>query len=117
MLRGLLLVLLIGSATLSLAEPDADRTTFNYAGGKLTDVRRCLDVYEPSSQASSPIMIWIHGGGWRIGDKSHEVEPKVHAFNSAGIVFVAVNYRFVPHVTVAEQAGQRGTRGSRTVGS
>ena len=61
-----------------------------------------LDIY-PSGQPSSPVMIYVHGGGWQNGDKSF-VFLKPAAFNDAGFVFVSINYRLYPEVTVPEQA-------------
>jgi acetyl esterase/lipase len=35
-----------------------------------------LDLYlPPSSAAPAPLLIWVHGGGWRTGDKSSILEP------------------------------------------
>jgi acetyl esterase/lipase len=42
--------------------------------------------------------------GWRQGDKSN-VQHKPQAFVARGFVFVSVNYRFVPQVTVKEMTG------------
>lgn len=68
-----------------------------------------LDVYVPAAQAplggsNLPIMIWIHGGGWRHGDKQN-VLVKPTAFNAQGFVFVSINYRLQPGVTYEDQAG------------
>jgi acetyl esterase/lipase len=46
-----------------------------------------------------PAVVWIHGGGWMRGSKD-EVDHKPAAFVERGFVFVPVNYRFVPHVTM-----------------
>ncbi len=58
-----------------------------------------LDVYEPERVgdcADSPIMIYVHGGAWSIGNKNHAVEDKISWFNERGWVFVSVNYRLSP---------------------
>ena len=59
--------------------------------------RQMLDVYAPAAAKNLPVVVWIHGGGWRAGDKT-EIATKPLAFTQKGLVFVAVNYRFVPHV-------------------
>jgi acetyl esterase/lipase len=64
------------------------------------DVRR-LDFYAPAQGKDHPIILWIHGGGWQKGDKAN-VQRKPQAFVDKGLVFVSVNYRFVPKVTVKE---------------
>jgi arylformamidase len=66
--------------------------------------RTRLDVYAPGDGADHPVVIWVHGGGWQIGDKAH-VQAKPRAFNERGYVLVSVNYRFHPAVTYKEQAG------------
>jgi acetyl esterase/lipase len=56
-----------------------------------------LDVYIPKKGSNSPIMIWIHGGGWSYGDKEN-VHEKAEFFTSKGYVFVSINYRLSPKV-------------------
>jgi acetyl esterase/lipase len=63
-----------------------------------------LDVYAPTRGENHPVVVWIHGGGWRRGDKG-EVHYKPEAFTEKGFVLVSINYRFVPNVTVAQIAG------------
>ena len=66
--------------------------------------RHKLDVYAPTNGEDHPVVFWIHGGGWRKGDKAG-VQSKPKAFVESGFVFVSVNYRFVPNVTVKEMTG------------
>ena len=40
-------------------------------------------------------MVYVHGGGWKRGDKSR-VGEKVEFFTGRGWVFVSVNYRLLP---------------------
>ncbi len=63
-----------------------------------------MDVYAPKDAKSLPVVFWIHGGGWQAGDKS-DVGGKPQMFLDRGFVFVSTNYRFVPHVTIKEMAG------------
>jgi arylformamidase len=49
-------------------------------------------------------VVWIHGGGWRQGDK-RGIQGKPQAFVDKGYVFVATNYRFIPQVSVKEMTG------------
>ncbi len=54
-----------------------------------------LDIYgfEASDGCDpAPVVMWVHGGGWRGGDKRNE-PTKVSLFNDLGYVFVSVNYR------------------------
>src|SRR5207245_9166745 len=61
--------------------------------------RQILDVYRPAASKDLPVVVWVHGGGWQVGDKT-EVAHKPLAFTRSGLVFVAVNYRFLHNVTV-----------------
>jgi arylformamidase len=61
--------------------------------------RQLLDVYAPSTGSSMPVVVWIHGGGWMRGGKN-EVDRKPAAFVEKGFLFVPVNYRFIPAVTM-----------------
>ncbi len=54
-----------------------------------------LDVYSPANAAGAPVVLYLHGGGFRVGSKrSHAVvaEPLV----TAGFVVVLVDYRLAP---------------------
>ncbi len=55
-----------------------------------------LDVYytDPLT-AQRPVLLFIHGGGWAGGDKSH-IGFKPDFFTHAGFVFVSANYRLSP---------------------
>jgi acetyl esterase/lipase len=61
-----------------------------------------LDVYAPKDAKDLPVMIYIHGGGWRTGDK-RAVGVKPGYFTSRGFVFVSLNYRLVPAVDLLTQ--------------
>ncbi|MFK7919432.1 MAG: alpha/beta hydrolase [Ilumatobacter sp.] len=41
-----------------------------------------------------PAVVWVHGGGWQLGDKAtRETNVKAAYFVNEGYVFVSVNYR------------------------
>jgi acetyl esterase/lipase len=61
-----------------------------------------LDVYGIEGAENAPIMIYVHGGAWMIGDK-RQVRDKPAFFNANGYVFISVNYTLVPRGTVEEQ--------------
>jgi arylformamidase len=65
--------------------------------------RQNLDVYAPKEGRDHPVVVWIHGGGWQSGDKA-EVDAKPQAFVDRGYVFVSVNYRLLPAVTIQQMA-------------
>lgn len=96
-----LTALLLLSASASAAEPAVHRD-LSYAEPK--NERQSLDVYTVAGAKNRPVVFWIHGGGWRRGDKQ-EMHHKPQALVDAGYVFVATNYRFVPNVDIREQTG------------
>ncbi len=60
--------------------------------------RQVLDFYPAKSDTPTPVVFYIHGGGWQGGDK--KTSPK--AFLDKGISVVAINYRYVKNA-VAEK--------------
>lgn len=57
-----------------------------------------LDIYTlPNSKTLQPVVIWVHGGAWAIGDKRNEMDKKIPFFKSLNYVFVSVNYRLSPY--------------------
>ena len=61
--------------------------------------RQVLDIYTSEREADGilPVMFWIHGGGWQVGDKS-DVALKPKVLTERGFVFVSTNYRLLPDV-------------------
>ncbi len=60
--------------------------------------RKQLDIYTPENNTQKlPVLIHIHGGGWKIGDK--KIQRK-HAefYSNRNIIFVNINYRLTPEV-------------------
>jgi acetyl esterase/lipase len=53
--------------------------------------RQVLDFYQAKSDKPTPVVLYIHGGGWQGGDK--KTNPK--AFLGKGISVIAINYRYV----------------------
>ncbi len=52
-----------------------------------------LDIHAPAGIQNAPVIIWVHGGGYVIGDKTNQVRDKIRLFNSQGWILVSVNYR------------------------
>jgi acetyl esterase/lipase len=65
--------------------------------------RQVLDIYTPDTVPGKPlpVMFWIHGGGWQVGDKS-DVALKPKVLTERGFVFVSTNYRLLPEVDMGE---------------
>lgn len=57
--------------------------------------RQRLDFYQAKSDRPTPVVFFIHGGGWLNGDKSGFNNEKPYL--AAGISVVAINYRLLPN--------------------
>ena len=70
-------------------------TTYQYAQRPGTEPdRTSVDVYLPAGCGPAPAVLWVHGGGWRRGDKAGGfVERKAAWAASFGAALVSVNYR------------------------
>ena len=57
-----------------------------------------LDVYHlnEGTYGNRPVIFWVHGGAWVLGDKESSTYSKARFFNSLGYIFVTVNYRLSP---------------------
>lgn len=74
--------------------------TFRYAQAPgVAPALQSLDLYAgPGGKA--PLVVFIHGGGWRIGDKQNGAAGREKAafFNAQGFAYASVNYRLSPDV-------------------
>ncbi len=56
-----------------------------------------LDIYYRGEVATpKPVVIYVHGGAWSIGDKASQIDHKVSLFESLDYVLVSINYRLSP---------------------
>lgn len=68
------------------------------------NVKQRLDFVAPTGVSKPvPLIIYIHGGGWSIGDKGRGGTTKATHFTKGGYAFASLNYRLVPDVTVEQQ--------------
>jgi acetyl esterase/lipase len=77
------------------ARPIPDPTFANVAYG--SDPRQMLDFWKADSSRPTPVLFFIHGGGWMNGDKSMVGNNAyyVPTFLKAGISVVSINYRML----------------------
>ena len=74
------------------------------------DAAQRMDVYRspgaPGAGTRAPVILFVHGGAWRVGDKRHGnvVAHKVAHWLPRGTLFVSVNYRLLPQADPREQA-------------
>ena len=80
----LIVVLLVGLQS----QADEPKQLIDVAYG--SHPRQVLDFYRAESDKPTPVVFYIHGGGWRGGDK--KTNPQ--AFLDKGISVAAINYRY-----------------------
>lgn len=56
-----------------------------------------LDIYTPAKGENFPVIVFIHGGTWTLGDKGG-LSEKAIAFIKANFVYVSINYRLSPEI-------------------
>jgi acetyl esterase/lipase len=61
------------------------------------DPRQKVDIYSPAGAKNLPVVFWIHGGGWQVGDRT-SVQIKPQWFTENGFIFVSTGYRLLPNV-------------------
>jgi acetyl esterase/lipase len=63
--------------------------------------RHKLDILSRRSVVPerAPVLVYIHGGAWTIGDKRQQGIPMMHELVQRGWVCVAINYRLSPRGT------------------
>jgi acetyl esterase/lipase len=70
------------------------------------DPAQKLDVYRPANPKHAPILLMVHGGAWRIGDKASQsfVQNKVDYWVPKGYIVISINYRMLPVANPLVQA-------------
>ena len=68
-----------------------------YEGKKFDNRKHRLDLYLPEGKKKVPVVMWIHGGGWRQGDKGLYGRLG-RRFAREGIGLAAISYRLSPKV-------------------
>lgn len=70
---------------------------FNNLEGVDKNLQR-LDVYtsDKAELKNLPVIVYVHGGAWRAGDKIQPQSSHYKYFTEQGYIFVSVNYRLSP---------------------
>lgn len=54
-----------------------------------------LDLYRPDSEGTAPVVVYIHGGAWKEGDKSADGDTRLAGLAEHGIAVASINYRLI----------------------
>ncbi len=67
------------------------------------DALQKLDFWKAKVD-NAPLVIFVHGGGWKRGDKGNATgQSKAPHYVGQGYAFASINYRLVPNATVEQQ--------------
>ena len=92
----LLAVLWSGSAAPSQTTTDGVAVTHDITYRTVGDEPLVLDAYVPTAKTTKrPVVLLVHGGGWRGGDKSN-FTAEGNKLAQLGYVAFSVNYRLAP---------------------
>ncbi len=77
------------------AKPAPDLANVKYGPHE----RHVLDLWKAKSDRPTPLVVFIHGGGFRGGSKEGINPALIEALRAQGISVMAINYRLSPEVT------------------
>jgi len=96
LLTGFVAFSFVGRILAADAAPRIERDVAFLAPGRAEK----LDIYFPAPPAAgklSPAVVWIHGGGWKSGDKSEARGTEIcTTLANAGYVAISINYKLGP---------------------
>src|SRR4051812_8097099 len=61
-----------------------------------------LDLYR-ASPADAPVVLYVHGGGWRSGNKAVGATERLAALAAYGVTLTSAEYRLVPGAAFPDQ--------------
>jgi acetyl esterase/lipase len=99
------LLALFAFALLAAMPVAAQRTPFPDGSVEIAyggDARQRLE-FTPAARPEAPLVLFVHGGAWSLGDKAMAGHMAVH-FQARGYAFASVGYRLVPDVDPRQQA-------------
>lgn len=81
--------------------PDnVERTEVEYAAHPLAEATLGLDLYRPARESGAlPLVIYLHGGGWRGGDRRRAGQTIIHHLARSGWAVAAIDYPLSPKAT------------------
>jgi arylformamidase len=70
-----------------------------------SDPLQALNLWVPASAQPAPLVLFVHGGGWKRGSKDNATSGSLpgHLLEQ-GYAFASIDYRLVPNATVEQQA-------------
>ncbi|MEM1327975.1 MAG: alpha/beta hydrolase [Bacteroidota bacterium] len=89
--------------TTSTPDFDLGKSPYQFSENISYDLheRNTFDLITPKSDTPTPLIVYIHGGGFTRGDKkaayNKKVTEEIRTFVQNGIAFATINYRYLRH--------------------
>lgn len=64
-----------------------------------------LDIHLPANPQNAPVLAYVHGGAWKMGNKSR-IGRKADYYNEKGFIVVSIGYTLYPDANAEQQAVQ-----------
>jgi len=95
-------LLAVDTPTAQTAAAPAPRPAPTHANVPYGDhPRQQLDFWAAPSTHPTPVLFFIHGGGWVRGDKNDILKARLADYLAAGISVVSINYRYTTQAQLA----------------
>src|ERR1700728_3201649 len=94
MIRSLIAILvagLLGGCAAVTPPPHGEQIKGNIVYARRLTGNLHLDLYMPATPAPHPVVIWIHGGGWKFGDKGWMLY--LRKLTRQGFAIASIQYR------------------------
>jgi acetyl esterase/lipase len=85
-------------ATKTLASPAIPNPTF-YSVSYGPHPKQLLHFWKAPSEKPTPVLFFVHGGGWMNGGRLSGLTAMLQDFLKAGISVASIEYRFIPEAT------------------
>jgi len=105
LLLSVLIIPTVFAETVDPERPDPCHADVSYG----PHAAQVLDFWQAKSDAPTPLVIYIHGGGFRKGDKAGLSDQALRKLLPEGISVASINYRMLPEwkLPIAHQDGAR----------
>ena len=94
LLSAVSLALVLSALDAFAEKPTPDLAEFKYGPHE----RHVLDLWKAKSDAPTPLVVYIHGGGFSAGSKERVSEGLISRCLKSGISVMSINYRLSPEV-------------------
>lgn len=92
MIRQIIILFIVLANLASCTAQNNSKITVSYKDQNIREKHHSLDIY-PAQGNLRPVVVFVHGGGWLLGDKGTKMNNKVSLFQNLNYVLVSVNYR------------------------